>query len=233
MKWVRDRTGRFYERPYYTQHEIDTHCEDVVSGFLRARGRSPEEAVSTDDLAVLIEGDVSELDLYANLAGEGRDVEGVTEFHRRQKPSVRIAKYLSAQPARENRLRSTLAHEYGHVMFHNFLWTLDPSRAPAKSRRRRNPRCRRAGIVVAPQTDWIEWQAGYAEGALLMPITPLRELVGRSLQEWGLRRVEAGTDRHGRLVKCVSDSFAVSRAAAETRLHKLGYVSSSASGATA
>ena len=139
MKWVRDRTRRFAWRPYYAQHEIDTACEDIVSRFLSAKGRPLAYPISTDDLTVLIEQDVSELDLYANLSGEGRDIEGVTEFHRKRRPSVRIAKYLSEQPIRKNRLRSTLAHEYGHVVFHNFLWTLDPHRAPTTSRRARPP----------------------------------------------------------------------------------------------
>ena len=126
MKWVRDPTGRFQRRPYYAQHEIDVHCEDVVLRFLRDMDRPLGRPLSTDDLTVLVERDVSELDLYANLSGEGRDVEGVTEFHPKRRPAVRIAKYLSEQPSRENRLRSTLAHEYGHMVFHNFLWTLDP-----------------------------------------------------------------------------------------------------------
>ena len=95
MKWVRDRTRRFAWRPYYAQHEIDTACEDIVSRFLSAKGRPLAYPISTDDLTVLIEQDVPELDLYANLSGEGRDIEGVTEFHRKRRPSVRIAKYLS------------------------------------------------------------------------------------------------------------------------------------------
>ena len=225
MKWVRDRSRRVELRPYYAQEEIDVHCQDVVMEFLREKNGHVELPMSTDDLTVLIEQGVSALDLYANLSAEGRDVEGVTEFHRNEKPSVRVARYLSADPSRENRLRSTLAHEYGHVMFHNFVWNMDPTRKRATSKRRRPPRCRRARIVAAPQADWMEWQAGYAGGALLMPVTPVRELVEDSLQEWGLfRRVEADTDRHNQLVGRIAGAFAVSKDAAKTRLHMLGYV---------
>jgi len=156
MKWVRDRTRHFPWQPYYAQDEIDVHCEDIVSEFRKSRGNTAGNAISTDDLTVLIEQNVSELDLYANLSAEGRGVEGVTEFNRRGKPSVLVERYLSEQPA-ENRLRSTLAREYGHVVFHSFLWTLDPAKVPLKSRRQRNPRCRRARIITAPQTDWMEW----------------------------------------------------------------------------
>ena len=156
MRWVRDNTKRFETRPYYAEHEIDEHCEDIMSRFLSDMGRPGAYPMSTDDLTVLIERDVSELDLYANLSSEGRNVEGVTEFHRKKKPSVRIARYLTGQPSRENRLRSTPAHEYGHVIFHNFLWTLDKSGPPSKARRSRSPRCQRARIMSAPQTDRIE-----------------------------------------------------------------------------
>ena len=204
----------------------DANPTPSFGGFgLSAKGRPLAYPISTDDLTVLIEQDVSELDLYANLSGEGRDIEGVTEFHRKRRPSVRIAKYLSEQPIRKNRLRSTLAHEYGHVVFHNFLWTLDPHRAPTTSRRARPPRCRRARIIAAPQVDWIEWQAGYAGGALLMPITAVGELVEESFREWGIaRRIEPGTDAHRDLIDRVAAAFGVSKDAAKTRLMKLGYV---------
>jgi hypothetical protein len=34
---------------------------------------------------------------------------------------------------------------------------------------RREQVCKRDGIINARQSDWTEWQAGYACGALLMP----------------------------------------------------------------
>jgi hypothetical protein len=225
MNWVRDRTRRFQWRPYFDQQEIDVQCEDIVARFMYGRGGSLSYPISTDDLTVMIEQDVSDLDLYANLSSEGRGIEGVSEFHRRIKPSVRIAKYLSQEPSRQNRLRSTLAYEYGHVVFHSFLWKLDGAGPRTNARRRPPPRCRRARILVAPQSDWMEWQAGYASGALLMPITRLKGLVAASLHEWGLvRHVEADSDRHKVLIGRIAEAFAVSKDAAKTRLHKLGYV---------
>lgn len=228
MKWVRDRTRPFPWRPFYTQQEIDVHCEDLVSGFLRDKNGSSSYPISTDDLTVLIEREVSDLDLYANLLSEGRSVEGVTEFHRNRKPSVRIAAYLSAQPIRANRLRTTLAHEYGHVIFHNFLWTFDRHGPQLRANLRRSPRCRRARIVGAPQRDWIEWQAGYAGGALLMPATLIGQLVRETLRDRSTAgQVELLTEDHQELVDRVADAFAVSADAAKIRLLKLGYVRSS------
>ena len=229
MKWVRDRSRRVQWRPYYSQQEIDVHCQDVAMEFLREKNGHVEFPISTDDLTVLIEQSVSELDLYANLSAEGRDVEGVTEFHRKEKPSVRVARYLSTDPSRENRLRSTLAHEYGHVMFHGFVWNMDPTRKPSMPKRRRPPRCRRARIIAAPQTDWMEWQAGYAGGALLMPVTPVRQLVAEAFSEGVARRVEPGTENHGELVERAAEAFGVSKDAAKLRLLRLGFVAAAAS----
>ena len=158
MRWIVDRTRRFQQRPYYAEHELDEQCQEIVAGFLKAKYGSAAYPITTDDLTVMIERDVAELDLYANLAGEGRGVEGVTELRHRKKPSVRIARYLSESPARENRLRSTLAHEYAHVVFHGFLWALeDGGRKPGPVRSHYR-RCRRSRVVASPQTDWMEWQ---------------------------------------------------------------------------
>ena len=224
MKWVRDRSRRFEQRPYYAQYELDAQCEQTVEGFLKGRSGSAAYPLTTDDLTVMIERDVAELDLYASLAGEGAGVEGVTEFRPREKPTVRIARYLSESPARENRLRSTLAHEYAHVLFHGFLWGLqDHVRKPGFVQPHYR-RCRRSRVVSAPEGDWMEWQAGYGGGALLMPLTPLREVVESALYRWrDGRMVRAGTDRHSELVERVAAAFAVSKDAAGVRLMKLGY----------
>ena len=224
MKWVRDRSRRFEQRPYYDQYELDAQCEQTVEGFQKGRSGSAGYPLTTDDLTVMIERDVRELDLYAGLSGEGAGVEGVTEFRPREKPTVRIAKYLSESPARENRLRSTLAHEYAHVLFHGFLWGLqDHLRKPGFVQPHYR-RCRRSRVVSAPEGDWMEWQAGYGGGALLMPLTPLREVVESALYRWrDGRMVRAGTDRHSELVERVAAAFGVSKDAAGVRLMKLGY----------
>ena len=47
--------------------------------------------------------------------GERGEVEGVTEFQVGKKPRVLINRQLSEGRNMENRLRTTLAHEYGHV----------------------------------------------------------------------------------------------------------------------
>ena len=54
----------------------------------------------------------------------------------------------------------TLSHEYAHVRLHNGLW---PAGATA------NRKCKREEMLASEPVDWMEWQAGYMGGALLMP----------------------------------------------------------------
>src|SRR5438128_401156 len=119
MKWVDDRTQRFGRRPHYEPRELDELCEGIVEKFLCQRHGNIAFPIGTDDLTVLIEQFAVNLDLYADLTEEGLDVEGVTNFISGQRPRVRISRGLSLRPGLENRLRTTLTHEFAHVHFHN------------------------------------------------------------------------------------------------------------------
>jgi hypothetical protein len=63
---------------------------------------------------VLIERDAAELDVATDLSDQVYDGFGVTLVYAGRKPTVKIARELWEQRARNNRLRMTLAHEYGH-----------------------------------------------------------------------------------------------------------------------
>jgi len=121
MNWVPDKTGRFGKRPFYTNEEMESECEGVVSEFLiEARG-AVKYPLSTDDLTLIVER-YADLNLYSDLRAEGDDVHGVTSFARGKRPKVRIDKRLSSDERRINRLRTTLAHVWGHVRLHNILF---------------------------------------------------------------------------------------------------------------
>ena len=124
MKWIPDSSGRFGVRPQYQRNELDSECEGIINSFLRAKYGSINLPISTDDLAIMLELDTSDLDLYADLSSLGHDVDGVTEFLPGKKPRVRISGALSMNSNLSRRLRTTLAHEYAHVRLHAFLWTL-------------------------------------------------------------------------------------------------------------
>ena len=224
---VRDKTGRFGHRPHYKPEEIDVECENIITAFLRDLIGEVRFPIVTDDLTKLIEQDVADLDLYADLSQFGPDVEGVTEFRSGRKPRVKIAQELSEDAYRENRLRTTLTHEYGHVRFHTYLWDLEALQGDLFRKQGQSEVgiCKRDTMLRAPQTDWMEWQAGYVCGALLMPVSYVKGLVRSYLEQHDLFSPVHATSHHGQaLTALMIDTFQVSHDAARVRLAKLGFI---------
>ncbi|MBA2713349.1 MAG: ImmA/IrrE family metallo-endopeptidase [Rubrobacteraceae bacterium] len=181
--------------------------------------------VPTDALTKLIERDADDLDLYADLSAHGRGVDGTTQFRAGSKPRVRVAGEIGAllgQGRREHRLRTTLSHEYGHVMLHRVLY----DGKVASPELLDYPVCKRDTMLRASGVDWMEWQAGYSCGALLVPISHLRKLVSEHLEKRGVHTasVRRDTPRAGELIYEVSKTFFVSPEAAKVRLDKLGFL---------
>jgi hypothetical protein len=227
VKMIPDNTGRFAMRPFHDARELDDECERLVGDLLLKRHRKVEYPVATDDLTVLIEMHDADLDSFADLSSYGDDVEGVTEFFPDCGPKVSISKRISASDRRENRYRTTLTHEFGHVKFHCPLWAekfatgdmldrgLNANKAISK----------RDNILDAPQSDWMEWQAGYISGALLMPVTPVRRLVSDYCGPHELHSdIHVSSEHATRLIQMVMDQFAVSEEAARIRLLKLNLI---------
>ena len=207
MRWLRDATGRFPRRPHYEPDELESVCADLLSELRSARPRSGDGsmALGTDDLTVLIERHANELDLYADLAP---DLDAVTDFARGTRPVVRIASRLSMTPRSANRLRTTLAHELAHVVLHDFIWWFDPG-VPFDPHAL-SPRC----ALKRTTSDWMEWQANYCAGALLMP--------AQSIQEQNKDPVWERSAQARALIRDVQKTYAVSAQAATIRLRQLG-----------
>jgi IrrE N-terminal-like domain len=225
VRYTKDMTGRFAMRPHYEPAELDRECEKILSIFF---GGSIPTLIDTDSLARLIERDTSDFDPGADLSHYGPDVEGVTEFLPNRKPKVRIVADLAYDEVRQNRYRTTLTHEYGHVHFHAHLFATEPrgtdlfSSAPGKGGVQV---CKRDGILGARKTDWMEWQAGYVCGALLMPITRLRRVVSGYQETRGLfGPVMAGSEHGVGLINTVRTEFQVSADAARVRLAQLSHL---------
>ncbi len=215
MKWVQDRTGRFARRPHYLPAELDDECEQLVVEYLKSRHGSVKYPVTTDDLTVL----------YADLSEEEGEVEGVTDFIPSQRPKVRISRRLTEDIRMTNRLRTTLTHELGHVHFHSFLFDAERSGdlfsthvAPQSNK------CTRATILQAVQTDWIEWQAGHACGAFLMPATALAATIREflHLRQLNVARFGLNSAEGQALIQMVCSAYEVSRDAARVRLQQRG-----------
>jgi hypothetical protein len=223
MKWVWDKTNRFRMRPHYSTEELDAQCESILSAFLQKKYGKVVFPIRTADLQSLLERETCRLDLSSEFALEPQ-VECLTEFRRGCKPVVRITARLTA-PSLENRLRASLAHAYGHVRFHDFLFqTADasclslfedfPDAFPQAHR------CRRESILPLNDRDWMEWQAGFVCGALLMPLGPLilhvrhfrhaRDLDHAALSDHSLDGVA--------LIREVADKFQTSWETARVRL---------------
>ena len=227
IQMVSDSTGRFPERPHYRPQELDNECEKLITRFLRTLYGEVRFPVRTDDLTKLIERDADNLDLYADLENLGSSVEAVTMFHPRRKPVVQVSAELSNNPRYENRLRTTLTHEYGHVHFHAYLWNMRPSNVGRFTfRAEAGPmHCKRESMLSAPEIDWMEWQAGYVSGALLMPRSHLGKLVTEHQKQKGLPRSMSADSAHAEaLVAMLVDAYQVSEEAARVRLTKLGYL---------
>jgi len=224
MKWVKDRSGRFPERPHYDPEELDETCEAIISGFLRRRHGSVQYPVVTDDLTLLIEEFAEDLDTYADLSTEGPDIEGLTEFIPGGRPRIRISKTLSGDPGFENRLRTTLTHEFGHVRFHDFMYQMRGGESLFTTTAAHvNAKCNRTSMIGASQQDWMEWQAGYVCGAILMPRHSLQEAVRgyRTTGGLGSAVLDVGSAEGDGLIREIAERFAVSREAARVRLLKL------------
>jgi hypothetical protein len=223
MKYIRDTLHGFRERPHYEEAELDIMFEKLVSDFLRKKHGEVKFPISTDDLTTLIELDVSDLDQYADLTPYGEGVEGLTEFAKSGKPKVKISQDVHRY---ENRLRTTLTHEYGHVKLHGSLFALgdrQPSLGP--NHKPNTIYCFRDSILPLGKKDWMEWQAGYASGAALMPKSYVIKTMGAVQQRLGIYGpVAADSGNGGALVSAVVKDFAVSREAATVRLKILKFI---------
>ena len=228
MKWIPDSTGRFQERPYYLRQELDDLSEDWVVSFLVDRYGRAEFPISTEDISVMIESDTSDVDHYADLSSEeveGEEIQGMTLFYPDKKPVVKVAQQLANSGHRLQRLRTTLTHEFGHVKLHGRLWPFNQARLFPEHDESAGPRCKRGNILGQSRTDWMEWQAGYVSGAMLMPITQLTDVVGTTFADWQVfGSVPNSSARAGELTARVSVRFDVSNDAARVRLLQLGYL---------
>lgn len=231
MKMFPDPTGRFKERPFYEDGELDRECERIVAAFLKDVHGKVEYPITTDDLTKLIERHVADFDSYADLSRYGTGVEGVTEFTPNKKPTVRIAAALAGEAHRENRLRTTLTHEFGHVKFH--AWLFDQRTAgslfPEPTTKNDVQVCKRDTIVDAPQADWMEWQAGHVCGAILVPQRRARELaveIAKRVPPPELEVITVSTPFARALIDAIVDQFQVSSDCARVRAQRLKLIAS-------
>ena len=126
----------------------------------------------------------------------------------------------------ENRLRTTLTHEYGHVILHAYLFAMAERQLKLGSNQKPNAiYCYRDNMLPAGKTDWMEWQAGYASGAALMPKSHVTRLVAGFQERFGIYGPVSADNKNGRaLISAMINSLPVSREAATVRLKALHFI---------
>jgi len=229
VKWCQDPTGRFPSRPHYEPGVLDDECERIAEDLLLERRGAVAYPISTDDLLFALDQQAT-VDHYAELPPDASgEVWGVTKFLKDKKPEVRINRRLSENPRLENPYRTTITHESAHVRFHSFLFAMieqTPRLFPDDGRTSQT--CNRQQVESAPY-DWIEWQASYCSGALLMPASAVRKLVTKFLRDRSVpvAKLRASSRDGEGLVEEVMAQFQVSSLAAKVRLSKLGFLTDS------
>jgi Zn-dependent peptidase ImmA (M78 family) len=220
MSLLRDPLGRPIPRIYFRAETLDARCERLIEEFMKRHCGGFRLPISTDDLIRMIEAETDDLDMYAELP---ENVDGYTDYFADRPPRVKIAERLSS-PRYENRLRMTLAHEYGHVRFHAPLWRKSWERS-AKGRIARSWRCEHETIEAAPEKDWMEWQAAYIGGALLMPRSYVLVLAGDAAERAGKDLPLVADSDSGRvLIRRLMRRCQVSEHAVRVRLLRLDFV---------
>lgn len=222
MKTVRASRGPFQKRPFYEQHEIERTCLDELS----AVGLLPDkpEPVRID---YFIEKRFKVVPEYQSLPA---GVLGYSRFGGNGVEAIVISGALDSDPAKssERRLRTTLAHEAGHVLFQGHLFALGKKPVSLFNDGLDEPRilCRAEdpSIPEGRKYDgkWWEFQADQAIGPLLLP-QPLVELAIEQFfaktGSFGLKTLPVESRESAAAI--LAEAFNVNPAAARTRLNIL------------
>lgn len=209
---------------FLAEKQMEAKAERIILAHLQKR-RSVDKLfpITADDLTTLIEDYVIDLNVYDELTEFGSGVEGVTLFLPGSKPTVRICPSLSGA-SNQNRYRSTLAHEFGHVVLHDPMFQsrntqgLFPSGQPAFQVSFRE------GESSNSKSDLYEWQAWHFCRCLLMPGSEVARLVTSLRGDW-LSGIWAQSELGSTIICASSARFGVSEALARIQLIKSGVLS--------
>jgi Zn-dependent peptidase ImmA (M78 family) len=219
MRERRDLRGRPIRRLYLKTEVLDKRCEGIIREFMDRRSGGFRLPIPTDELKRLIEERADEVDFYADLP-EG--IHGQTSLFYNRRPEVDIAESIYRTRS-DHRVRTTLCHEFGHVWLHAPLFRRDG----ANDRATTGPiwKCYRESILEAPESDWMEWQAGWVSGAILMPASALRTWSAECAAQFRSKLpFVVKTREGGELINLVAERCDVSELAARVRLIKLRLV---------
>ncbi len=206
---------------FIPQKRLESTAESLIVTHLQKR-RSTVKLfpVTSDDLTTLLENYVSDLSLYDDLSSFGAGVEGITLFIPAKKPLVQVHPKLS-ESSSQNRFRSTLAHELGHVVLHDPMFQAKAVAGLFGQGQRGSQVSFRDGEITDSTSDLYEWQAWYFCRSLLMPRTMVNQLISELRGDW-LSDIWIRSDLGQSIVQSVSVHFGVSEAMASIQLTKSG-----------
>lgn len=172
MRYCKDKTGRFSQRLYFEDGEIDSIMSIVLDEVKRPRIAALP--------AIDVEKVMLRLDLEPVYSELPPGVLGVTSFEQDGTSKIMISNKLadraSVEQSFELSLRTTQAHELGHAKLHRPLYISntpslfnEPLPAPIQ--------CREKGILTGfgYNGEWWEFQANAAMAAVLMPRSEFQE----------------------------------------------------------
>lgn len=178
MKTLRSRSGPFAERPYLQESEIDHTCARELMEF---------DLLPTDPQAVRIDRYVEKrFKVTIEYDDLGPGVLGYTQFAKSGVKAVVVSRALDEEGTvvSDRRVRSTLAHEAGHGIFHAHLFSATGASSLFPEGLGEKPRvlCRdeEQGGAGGYKGNWWEWQANRAIGSLLLP----KHLVVTAVQQF-------------------------------------------------
>lgn len=221
------------QAPYISADEIERLTE---SELLKA-GLFPTTDNPIVDIEAFLERHLgAHLEQYVELDS---DVLGVTYFYPDRPPHVQINKNLAeaaddihAPTWYRGRLRSTMAHEAGHILLHRKLFDFATQQGalwPEAEASEEDAHCQRclkrdvSGQRTGP-VDRREFQANLAMAALLMPKQVFEAVAAVVLTGWGIHDSVSKSQQKelaDRLTRELGEQFQVSRQACEIRMKTL------------
>lgn len=219
--------------PILSKPEIDRIAENFLIDFQPEALNKPSQV----DIDGFLENYLKVTPDYQFLSHNGIYL-GMTVFNDTNcvpiyDPTTKRAEYISAkantvifdnrllESNQEHRYRFTAGHESGHLVFHTGFFSYDPDQLtlfdtpePAMIKCRVDGKMTKCSDYrLATDHDFMEWQANYFSGAILMPKRAVYALASEI----------QGTERYRtwNLITAAAETFNVSPEAAKNRLSSL------------
>jgi len=206
---------------------------DEMRGRTGSDGFTPGRGVDVELVLLRAIGTEADyVDLPTNILGR-------TIFSEDGRARIEVSRSLSdnaeVSALARRRLRTTLAHECGHVVCHQSLFIQDTeslslfsaSQIATRAEVRKPIMCRSEGVTGAGYSgEWWEFQANRCMASLLLPRKLTGDSVRRRLADGGFKTgeecIRAGSGQL--LIEQVADEFDVSQTVTLYRLQSLGFV---------